>query len=436
MLTHVVTYNQVTSLYVTAFYSTYSPSIPQPSGTLSITANGTALANCTNLTATSQTYACKTDALVKLDPASYTLRAEFSPNETSALNYNSAFGTMPYNVLPRVEGLLFNDLNRDNIRDEAEELASYADIGLDLGCTGSYVYEYAYGGEFSIETSPGSEYCLTVRPYGNWRSTRDLPIKFTVEGYENQYFEIGIYDTIITINPETLPYATVGVPYSQKFEVNGGTGNYTVTVSEGSILPEGITLDEATLTLSGTPTNAGYNYFELVATDTEGMKGYWSSDFHVFAEGTFTLESSNKSSTIGEEVTFTFSGSGDIMFPEYNEEVPMPPVGMVTFYIGDSTTPIESCREVLLNYDMDNDIPTDKPVVCITSALAEGSHDIKAVFTSTWLYLDATRTLTQTVLSPTTITIGPDMLATAAYQTPYSQELTASGGLRHTPSHC
>jgi large repetitive protein len=397
-------YNKVTGLYVNVDYTTYSPSIPQPSGTVSITVGGTALTDCTGLTSTSQTYSCTTDALVKLAPGSYTLRAEFSPDGSSAPNYNNASKEYMYTVLPRVEGLLFNDLNKNGTRGEGEEPLG-GHVYLDHNCDGSNEYNTPNStatGLFSLEVVSG-EYCLSIFMGGNWRSTTALPMQFTVEANANQYFEIGFYDTIINIGPETLPDATMGVPYSQEIVISGGTGPYIVTISEESILPEGITFDEATFTLSGTPTKAGYNHLDLVVTDAEGMKGFWYSPFHVFAEGTFTLESSNKLSTFGEVVTFTFSGSGDVIIPEYNTVDPVQPFGMVAFYIGDSTTPIDGCGEVVLNYDLENDIPTVKPAVCITSALAEGSHDIKAVFSSSWLYLDATRFMTQTVQVPVTI---------------------------------
>ena len=59
----------------------------------------------------------------------------------------------------------------------------------------------------------------------------------------------------ITVNPATIPNGTAGSPYSQTFTQTSGIG--TITWSLTGTLPTGLTLDTATGTLSGTPTQTG-----------------------------------------------------------------------------------------------------------------------------------------------------------------------------------
>lgn len=59
----------------------------------------------------------------------------------------------------------------------------------------------------------------------------------------------------LTITSGSPPAGEVGVPYSFQFTATGGSGNYSWSVTAGT-LPAGLTLSAAGL-LSGTPTAAG-----------------------------------------------------------------------------------------------------------------------------------------------------------------------------------
>ena len=77
----------------------------------------------------------------------------------------------------------------------------------------------------------------------------------------------------LRVSPLNLnPYPTGGtidVPYSEKLRIIGGTGPYTGALTSGT-LPAGVTLDGATLALSGTPAENGSFYPEFSVTDNAG----------------------------------------------------------------------------------------------------------------------------------------------------------------------
>jgi hypothetical protein len=77
---------------------------------------------------------------------------------------------------------------------------------------------------------------------------------------------------IITVNPATLPNATVGTPYNQTVSASGGTGPYTFAVSSGA-LPGGLILNAATGAITGTPTTAATFTVSITATDANGCAG-------------------------------------------------------------------------------------------------------------------------------------------------------------------
>ncbi len=90
----------------------------------------------------------------------------------------------------------------------------------------------------------------------------------------------------ITVNPypnipfQTLANGSVGQPYSQIITLTGGTAPFQWSVYNGSIItgwrvggsvPDGLTLDVNTGTISGTPTGGGTWYFDGTVTDASGV---------------------------------------------------------------------------------------------------------------------------------------------------------------------
>jgi hypothetical protein len=89
----------------------------------------------------------------------------------------------------------------------------------------------------------------------------------------------------ITVNPyplipfQTLANGSVGASYSQSITLTGGTPPFQWSVYDGPIptgyqvggaVPDGLTMNPNTGTISGTPTGGGTWYFEATATDAAG----------------------------------------------------------------------------------------------------------------------------------------------------------------------
>lgn len=75
----------------------------------------------------------------------------------------------------------------------------------------------------------------------------------------------------IVVTPEALPPARQNQSYEQVLTATGGTG--AITLSTSGTLPTGLTLNAATNTLEGTPTQFGTFSFSVIATDAANKTG-------------------------------------------------------------------------------------------------------------------------------------------------------------------
>jgi len=76
-------------------------------------------------------------------------------------------------------------------------------------------------------------------------------------------------NTRISLSPGSLPSATVNTAYPiMTFSATGGTGPYTF--ARAGVLPDGMSFDAATATLSGTPTQTGVFPFTISVTESNG----------------------------------------------------------------------------------------------------------------------------------------------------------------------
>ncbi len=99
-------------------------------------------------------------------------------------------------------------------------------------------------------------------------------------------YTISITGGSLTINESTLPSASPGASYSTTFSVSGGTSPYSWTVSSGA-LPDGLSLDSSTGTISGTVSGiaSGTATFTVRVTDAGSQTGARDLSIEVVAVG-------------------------------------------------------------------------------------------------------------------------------------------------------
>jgi Putative Ig domain len=71
---------------------------------------------------------------------------------------------------------------------------------------------------------------------------------------------------VITFFPLSLPDGEIGVPYSQTIIPDGGLAPYLFSITSGA-LPDGLTLNQSTGVISGTPTTVGTFNFTITVVD-------------------------------------------------------------------------------------------------------------------------------------------------------------------------
>ncbi len=113
----------------------------------------------------------------------------------------------------------------------------------------------------------------------------------------------------LTLNPATLPAATVGAGYNASVTASGGNGNYSYTVLSGA-LPGGLNMDSAG-NITGTPTAPGSYNFTVQATDTSPNTGTRNYTINVGTANSLTLAPTTlPNGTQGTGYTQTVTATG------------------------------------------------------------------------------------------------------------------------------
>jgi Putative Ig domain. len=150
------------------------------------------------------------------------------------------------------------------------------DYSQSLAATGgtdnSANYTWALAGGTSLPVglilSPGG--VISGKPTGTVGTTTfSIQVTDVVAGISvTGSFSISVNAGMSITNTSPLPTGYVGSNYSVQMNATGGTGTrYIWTAASGSVLPPGLTLTAAGL-LSGTPTTAATNSFNITVTDS------------------------------------------------------------------------------------------------------------------------------------------------------------------------
>ncbi|HET7306683.1 MAG TPA: putative Ig domain-containing protein [Gammaproteobacteria bacterium] len=218
----------------------------------------------------------------------------------------------------------------------------------------------------------------------------------------------GSQNYTLTVNPPPPPTLTMsppsgtltadyGKPYSQTFTASGGAGPYNYDFTGN--LPNGLSWDSGSHTISGTPTQTGSFPFMVTATDTgSGASVTQNYILNVAAPGIVVAPSSLPDGKVGHGYGTTITASGG--------------VGPYTFHIGSGALPagisLSSSGRLSGTPTAAGDFGFS--VTATDSNGQSGSRNYNLH------------------IAGATITLSPTSLPTATPEQSYSQTLRASGG--------
>ena len=196
--------------------------------------------------------------------------------------------------------------------------------------------------------------------------------------------------------PGALPRITASNPNTVTFTASGGTAPYTFSLSGGS-LPVGMGLNSSG-TFSGTPSVTGVTVMTLVATDSAGDKsGPVTYTVNVEAPAIAVTPDALPGAVRGQPYSVTMAASGGATPYTFSLVSGALPVGMALHSTG-----------------LFDGTPTTTGSYSFTVRASDANS----------MHEDKTYTLAVSVIA-----VGPASLPPAAKETPYSQTVTASGGL-------
>jgi len=121
--------------------------------------------------------------------------------------------------------------------------------------------------EISASAVSGHTAGVKIQSKDSIKLSDDIPI-FGTFPLASNYSTIQTEPTSPQITTTTFPNGTVGQPYSQTLQATGGTPPYSWSITNGN-LPNGLSLNESSGEISGTPTADGTFNFTAQVEDSE-----------------------------------------------------------------------------------------------------------------------------------------------------------------------
>ncbi|WP_460980806.1 SdrD B-like domain-containing protein [Spirosoma fluminis] len=162
----------------------------------------------------------------------------------------------------------------------------------------------------------------------------------------------------IAVTPATLALGNVGKAYSQTLTASGGSGPYAYAVLGGA-LPAGLSLNNVTGVLSGTPTTAAVSAFTVVVTDSRSCSGVTPvsltvntscpTDFSITVPNDFTICNGETGTLVasspvpGAKICWYLTPYAGTAFAIVNngQAVPVNPTSTTVYYV--EVTTADSC---------------------------------------------------------------------------------------------
>ena len=136
-------------------------------------------------------------------------------------------------------------------------------------------------------------------------------------------FTFAVIDSF-AISTGSLPTGDINRTYSSLLAVSGGTGPYTWSLSSGSSLPTGLTLDPVTGVISGTPTGiAGTSTFTVQVVDSTVPQQSATKALSITLQDPMTISVTLPSLYVSSAASFTLHAVGGTL-PKLWSSSPLP----------------------------------------------------------------------------------------------------------------
>jgi hypothetical protein len=155
----------------------------------------------------------------------------------------------------------------------------------------------------SLNTGTGA---ITGTPTVNGTFTFTVQAHDAVPTTLSRQFQIKVF----TLNPVTLPAATVGTFYNTSLTASGGTAPYTWAITSGA-LPANMTLSTAGL-ISGTPTSPAAATFTVQVTDSTGSAATRTYTLTPGVAALTITQTTLPTFTVGTFLSTTLSATGGV----------------------------------------------------------------------------------------------------------------------------
>ncbi len=215
----------------------------------------------------------------------------------------------------------------------------------------------------------------------------------------------------------TLPDGAVNAPYSTRLHVSNGTGTgpFTWSIISGN-LPDGLSLNSTSGTISGTPTTIGKVGFSVQVTDAKSLT--MSRDMSINIRGAVSVTpGSLPGGTVGVPYTASLAATGGVLPYTWSVNSGTLPDGLALTTNPDSTATISGT-------------PTTFGLSTFTVQVADSeTPPATGISAQLSITIEGVVSITTTTLPNGTVAIFYDVqLAATGGKTPYTWNLTSTSG--------
>jgi large repetitive protein len=187
---------------------------------------------------------------------------------------------------------------------------NYAQTLAATGGSGQYTWSLVTGSSLpaglSLNATMGT---ISGSPTAPGQASFTIQATDSNQATASKQFTMTIDPALVITTAPLLPAGTVGISYSQTLKATGGSGQYTWSVSVGS-LPAGLALNSANGAISGQPGTAATSSFTIQVTDSDQFTASNTFALTIDPPPAITTSSPLAEGVLGVAYNQTLTGSG------------------------------------------------------------------------------------------------------------------------------